>query len=113
MSAVEWTAIAGVIVSVLIGLVVPAVTARRRALTTGTRDEIVSWEKMNERLQKEIDRQQIELDGIDEKYRARLAAMEADYSKKLETAHNEIVQLRRELETLYVRLGRQMPPHVP
>lgn len=110
MGAVEWTAIAGVVVSVLVGIVVPQMTARRRARTAGSQTEIVSWEKMNERLQKEIDRQQIELDGIDAKYRARINAMEVEYTRKLDRAHDEIVQLRRELENLYVRLGRQTPP---
>ena len=110
MGAVEWTAIAGMAVSVMVGLIVPSITSRRRARTAGSRDEVVSWEKMNDRLQREIDRQQLELDGIDTKYRARLNAMETEYTTKLDIAHAEIMQLRRELETLYLRLGRQLPP---
>lgn len=110
MDAVTLTAVAGVVVSILVGLIVPGVTARRRARNALDQTEVVSWEKMNERLQREVDRQQAELDSIDTKYRTRLNAMEAEYTTKLATANNKILILTGELETFRRVLRGQIPP---
>ncbi len=120
MDPVAWTAVAGVLVSIAVGLVVPGISARRRARTTGDATTLDSWDRMTKRLQEvvdrqqvELDRQQVELDGIDAKYKARLAAMETEYTAKLDKAHDEIAQLRVELDNLYRRVGRQAPPLAP
>lgn len=110
MDAVTLTAVAGVVVSILVGLIVPGVTSRRRARSALDHTEVVSWEKMNERLQREVDRQQIELDGIDAKYRVRLNAMEVEYTAKLDAANTKILLLSGELETFRRVLRGQIPP---
>lgn len=120
MGPVEWTSVAGVVVALLVGMVVPGITERRKTRSTGDATALDSWDKMVARMQQEIARQQedlarqqAELDGIDAKYKARLSAMESEYTAKLAAAQAEIAGLRVELETFRRVLRGQVPPTNP
>lgn len=106
MTPADITAIVVAVTGVIVGILMPVVMRRRQLARESSSVEVVSWQGITAVLQKERDELRRQLDEIDDEYKARIRAMDADYTAQLTTARARIHALETEVAELYGRLGR-------
>lgn len=104
MSAVDITAIAGVVVAVCAGIIVPIILYRRKQQADSDLATVVSWKGMTERLDSERDSLQRRLDESEERHRKEIQEMESDWDRRAAAMQKRITELQAEVDAL----GRQL-----
>lgn len=100
MNTVEWTAVLGVIVTVLGTVLIPLWLKRRDSRGESEIADVVSWKGITEALQKERDVLRRQLDEIEDRHRRQAKDMEADFDQQSEAMKKRIADLEDEVAAL-------------
>lgn len=100
MNTVEWTAVIGVLVTVLGTVLIPLWLQRRKQRGDTELADVVSWKGITEALQKERDALRGQLDAIEERHRRAAKDMEADFDQRATAMKKRISDLEDEVATL-------------
>lgn len=100
MNTVEWTAVIGVVVTVLGTVCIPLWLKRREQRGESEIADVVSWKGITEALQKERDALRGQLDAIEDRHRRAAKDMEADFDQRASAMKKRIADLEDEVAAL-------------
>lgn len=100
------TLYAGTVISFISMVLVPAVLRRRAQARSSDKTNLVSWEAITARLEKERDRLQARLDQEDARHAEDIRRRESEWQAKIDQLNARLVQQQVEIDTLYRRLGQ-------
>lgn len=100
MNTVEWTAVLGVIVTVMGTVLIPMWLARRKQRDDTDIADVVSWKGITEALQRERDALRRQLDEIEDRHRRQAKDMEVDFDQRSAAMKKRIADLEDEVAAL-------------